>query len=160
MVKTDQQLQTVDLSSLLFELFLLLGDSFLLLTDAFLLAFDLRLLLFERVDEDSRQLVVLYAFYFALLVTKDEQRFHSFDFFGSQPDIVRTGFLPVETDRAQAIDDAQPLCEGLDISLVTQTRLTAGNLVFQISTKLSAAGRTQRVKKDEICEFDKTFKVA
>ena len=75
------RLRSLDLFLLSQDLLLLLRRERLRSSELVLLLFNLRLLLFNRVDEDGRELIVFDAFDLALCVTKREQRLDLLDFF-------------------------------------------------------------------------------
>ena len=120
MPTTDQLLQGVELLLLLLNLSLLLFDQLLLLLDLCVLLLKLRLLLFESVNEDGGELIVFDAFDLAFRVAKGEQWLDLLNFFGGEADVFHTVLLPLERDRAQAIDDLESAYEWRDVALVAQ----------------------------------------
>src|SRR5712691_2730363 len=91
---TEQLLQALNLRLLLFDLFLLLRD--------------LSLLLFDGVDHNNANAVVLHAFDLSLFIASNEQGLNRFDLFGGQTEIDLATVFPSKHDWAQAIYEFKP----------------------------------------------------
>ena len=112
--------------------------------DLSLLSFDFFLLFLDRVDQCDADAVVFHAFDFAFFIACDEQRLNRRYLLGAKADIVHAALFPVESDRPQAIDDRQPANERLDILFVAKTGRAVGDLIQDIATEWSDAGRAER----------------
>ena len=90
--------------------------------DLCILPLELELLLFESIDEDDAQAVILHAFDLSGGVVSHEQRADSLDILRAKADIFHAAVFPVEGNRLQAIDEIQSVAKGLDVRLVAQAR--------------------------------------
>ena len=93
----------------------------LLFFDQLVLFCDLCLLLFESVDEEDAQAVVLNAFDLSGGVVGNEQRTDFLDIFRAKADVFHAAVFPGERNRTQAIDKIQSVAERLDVRFVAQT---------------------------------------
>jgi hypothetical protein len=93
--------------------------------DLHLLPDNLRLLLFDGVDEDDAQTLVLDTFGFAFAVCQSQGRRNLCDIFGPQADVFRSALFPVEANGSEPPHNVQPSEERMHIGLESQTRRTA-----------------------------------
>ena len=128
MVLTDELFQTLNLALLLFDLLLLFLDG---------------------VDENDADAIILDAFDLASRIACNQQRFDGCHIFRPEAEITLPAVAPVETDRAQAVDDSQSGAEWSDLRFVAQARRAGGNLIGRVNTQLFLAGISQRVYSDD-----------
>src|SRR5205085_1714346 len=118
----DQFSQALDLALLPFEPFLLALDLAPLGVDLLPLRVDLSLLLFEGVDEDDAQVIVLHALDLALVVVDHEPRLDLGHLLRAQAHVGGSAGLPVEGDRPQSVEQRHPGPERPEVLLVAQAR--------------------------------------
>ena len=123
-----------------------------------LLPLDLCLLLFESVDEDRAQTIVLDAFDLTIPVARHQQWLNLGYIFSAEPEVAALVALPFESDRLQTLNQIEAAGERMKIGLISQTRRAQGDqIVGGIPTKLDVASLTDRRHRDgaaniELCD--------
>src|SRR5580765_2607479 len=92
--------------------------------DLALLLLDLLLLLFHRIDQHSRNAVVLHTFNFAFGVARNQQWLNGGNVFRPKAEVIRVVGFPFEGDGLELIEQRQSAAKWLQVFLVTKTRGT------------------------------------